>query len=249
VKNKPFVSVLMCSRSRSLIYEEANIRPDNAISETDIDWSDPDLDFSLGNALESLYQQADLGNMNFEVIVKVDFDDWKTIDYIKTRANSYENLHFIVNSRRKGYKSLDEFHEEMINFSTGKYIFMSNDDMRFITQGWNTVLEQVLVADQIYFPFVNDYREAFFIIPRSIRDVLGYMAPHSFPDTYLRDLGQVLGINNYLESVELHHQCLGLCRDDDTHETSVYHKTSPEFKNDIRKLKDYLGIDLLYPLE
>ena len=50
----------------------------------------------LNETLYSIYSLADLDNPNFEVIIKVDFDDHETLDYIKNWSNEYENLHFII---------------------------------------------------------------------------------------------------------------------------------------------------------
>ena len=60
----------------------------------------------LNETLYSIYSLADLSNPNFEVIVKVDLDDFETLEYIKTWDSQIENLHFLISSRKNGYLSI-----------------------------------------------------------------------------------------------------------------------------------------------
>jgi len=210
----------------------------------------------LNETLYSIYSLADLNNSNFEVIVKIDFDDYETLDYIKNWSNEYENLYFIVSSRKKGFLNLVDFLEDMVDLAKGKYILVANDDMLVKTQNWNTILESLLTEFKIYFPYVNGYRESFWCIPKELYTILGHIAPHNQSDTYLNWLGQALGIVEYIDNVKLYHHF------DYTDETQTdkinvidvnyasrdYHRNSPEFKKDIKLLSDKLGINQLNPI-
>lgn len=210
----------------------------------------------LNETLYSIYSLADLNNPNFEVIIKVDFDDHETLDYIKNWSNEYENLHFIINSRKKGFLNLVDFLEDMMDLAKGKYILAANDDMMFKTQNWNTILSKCLTDFKVYFPYVNGYRESFWCIPKELYTALGHVAPHNQTDTYLNWLGQVLGIVEYIDDIELYHR---FDYEDETATDKVnvidinyasrdYHRNSPEFKEDIKILQKLLGIEKLNPI-
>lgn len=228
-ETKPFVSIIFPSRKRVEM---------------------------LNETLYSIYSLADLENPNFEVIIKVDFDDHETLDYIKNWSNEYENLYFIVSSRKQGFLNIVDFYEDTIDLAKGKYILVANDDMLFKTQNWNIILESKLNDFKIYFPYVNGYREAFYIIPKELYHILGHIAPHNQADTYLNWLGQVLGINEYLDDIEFYHH---FGYEDETLQDKMkvidinyasrdYHRNSPEFKQDIKILADKLGITELNPI-
>ena len=210
----------------------------------------------LNETLYSIYSLADLSNSNFEVLIKIDFDDHETLDYIKNWSNEYENLYFIVSSRKKGFLNATDFTEDLIDLSKGKYILAANDDMVFKTQNWNTILESHLNEFKIYFPYVNGYRESFWCIPKELYTTLGHIAHHNQTDTYLNWLGQVLGIIEYIDDVELYHY---FDYKDETQDDKMdvigtnyasrdYHRNSPEFKQDIKILAEKLGITQLYPI-
>lgn len=210
----------------------------------------------LNETLYSIYSLADPEKVNFEIIIKIDFDDHDTIDYIKYWSNEYENLYFLVNSRKKGFISLVDYQEDMIDLAKGKYILIANDDLTFQTQNWNTILESRLKEFKIYFPYINGYREGLYCIPKELYNILGHISHHSQVDTYLSWLGQALNIIEYIDEVAVLHK---FDYDDETKQDKIkdtpinyvsrdYHKSSPEFKKDLETLQKYLNIDKLYPI-
>ena len=143
-----------------------------------------------------------------------------------------------------------------MDLAKGKYILVANDDMIFKTQNWNTILDKCLTDFKIYFPYVNGYRESFWCIPKELYIVLGHVAPHNQTDTYLSWLGQVLGIVEYIDDIELYHK---FDYKDETASDKIdvidinyasrnYHRNSPEFKEDIKILQKLLGIEKLNPI-
>lgn len=228
-ETKPFVSIIFPSRKRVEM---------------------------LNETLYSIYSLADLENPNFEIIIKIDFDDHETLDYIKNWSNEYENLYFIVSSRKQGFLNVVDFTEDMIDLAKGKYILVANDDMLFKTQDWNTILESRLTDFKIYFPYVNGYRESFWCVPKELYTTLGHVSHHNQIDTYLNWLGQVLGIVEYVDEIELYHKfdyedetALDKVNLLDTNYASRdYHRNSPEFKQDIKILAEKLGITQLNPI-
>lgn len=210
----------------------------------------------LNETIYSIYSLADSNNVNFEVIIKVDFDDHETIEYIKNWNNEYENLYFLISSRKKGFMNLVDFQEDMIDLAKGKYILIANDDLTFETQNWNTILESRLKEFKIYFPYINGYREGLWCIPKELYTVLGHISHHSQVDTYLNWLGQVLGIIEYIDEVRVYHK---FDYEDETKTDKInqmdinyasrdYHRTSLEFQQDILTLQKFLNIPKLNPI-
>lgn len=207
-------------------------------------------------ALCSIFDTCDKNNLNFEVIVKVDFDDLETLDHIKSQYTNFENVKYIVSSRKNGYNSLPYFQEDSGNLSRGKYFMSFNDDGLFLTKNWNNILESQLKDFKFYYPKVNGYKEAFFIIPIKLKDILGHYSPHAQTDTYIKWLGQVLGINKYLDDIELWQNLdlVDTLSKEKDEQKSInltnrdFHRTSQVFKSDIKKLQSYLNIDVLNPI-
>jgi hypothetical protein len=192
----------------------------------------------LQKTLTSIFSLANPEVNNFEVIVKVDLDDFETLDYIKTWDSQIENLHFLISSRKKGYLSLIDFLEDMIDLAKGKYIQVFNDDAIILTPNWNSILESKLTDFKFYYPKINGYKEAFILY------------------SHLNWVGQTLGINEYIEEVEFY-QNLELVDETSIDKDNLkfinltsrdYHMTSPEIKKDIRILKKHLNIEILNPI-
>lgn len=203
----------------------------------------------LNDTLYSIMSLANPDNVNFEVIIKVDFDDIETIDYIKNWDNQFENITFIINSRRGGWLNMIDYIENMIDISKGKWILNINDDMLFKTKNWNSILSNYLKEFKIYFINTNGYRQSFPIYPKKIKEILGHISPHNQIDTYLYTLSLHTGTEAYIEDVFLEHD---LELRDETHGdkaevvdrnfmTRNYHFNSLEFIADINKLKTYLN--------
>lgn len=210
----------------------------------------------FSKAINSIFDTCDKNNLNFEVIVKVDFDDLETLDHIKSQHTNFENVKYIVSSRKNGYNSLPEFQIDFSNLAQGKYFMAFNDDGLFLTKNWNNILENQLKDFKFYYPKVNGYKEAFFIIPIKLKDILGHYSPHAQTDTYIKWLGQVLGINKYLDDIELWQNLdlVDTLSKEKDEQKSInltdrdFHRTSQVFKSDIKKLQSYLNIDVLNPI-
>jgi hypothetical protein len=210
----------------------------------------------LNETLYSIYSLANPNNVNFEIIVKIDFDDHETLDYIKNWSNDYENLFFLVSSRKKGFINLVDFQEDMIDLAKGKYILIANDDLTFETKNWNDILQSKLTDFKIYFPYINGYREGLWCIPKELYTILGHISHHSQVDTYLNLLGQVLGISEYIDEVKVYHR---FDYEDETKTDKInqmhinytnrdYHRNSFEFYEDIKILQKILNISKLNPI-
>ena len=106
---------------------------------------------SLQKTINSFVDNADSALDNYEFIIKVDFDDNETLDFIKTYSNNNKNVSFIINSNLEGYASLGEFWKDCTNLARGKYIMITPDDSIMQTPSWNKKLESHLKETKIYF--------------------------------------------------------------------------------------------------
>lgn len=204
----------------------------------------------LNDTLFSIYSLADPNNVNFEILVKLDLDDHESIDYIKYWENEYQNISFIVNSRKKGWLNMVDFVENLIRTAEGEWILGINDDMVFTTPNWNTILEKYL--DKFQIGYINPtfgYRWAFPLFPKKLYEILGHISPHNQIDTYLYNLGDSLNINTLIDDVCVNHDYN--YTDESTHDKGKvlnqnyaarnYHFNSIEFNKDIDIVKKYLN--------
>jgi hypothetical protein len=100
---------------------------------------------------------------NFELIIKIDYDDEESINLIKEFSNQNTNLKFLVSSRLKGYPSMNEFSRDIAYLARGKYLMHISDDTEMVTPNWNRILENELKETRFYacnFNFVSSKGES-----------------------------------------------------------------------------------------
>jgi hypothetical protein len=149
----------------------------------------------LDRTLKNLINTSNVKNKNYEIIVKVDFDDHETIDYIKTWSNQQDNINFIINSRLDGYYSLTDHYEMMIDASKGKFMYGYSDDLTMVTQNWNDILGEKLKETKVYLPlctfapnkdgFVNPFTEGTPIYPKKLKEIWGFVSQHDAIDNWM----------------------------------------------------------------
>jgi glycosyltransferase involved in cell wall biosynthesis len=105
----------------------------------------------LRRCINSLIDNSDKSVNNFEIIVKVDYDDYETIDFIREFNNENINISFIISSRQNGYPSLHEFFNDMFGMARGKYVAILSSDSPILTPNWNTLLIDHLTEFKFYF--------------------------------------------------------------------------------------------------
>ena len=105
----------------------------------------------LRRCINSLIDNSDKSVNNFEIIVKVDYDDYETIDFIREFNNENINISFIISSRQNGYPSLHEFFNDMFKLAKGKYVMGIGGDCTILTKNWNSLLINHLTEFKFYF--------------------------------------------------------------------------------------------------
>ena len=207
----------------------------------------------LQKTLDSIYSLADSKNDNFEVIIKFDLDDIESLEYIKSWNSERKGVTFVINDRGLGWLNMVDFVEDMIDLAKGEWILNVNDDMVFLTQDWNTLLEKRLTDFKFYAPYVNQYHFAFPVYPKKVKQILGRLAPHNQIDAYLFSLFYKLDRIERIDEVKFYHDVhlkdttamekIGLW--DLNYDTKDHHYTSPEFNSDLEKLKQYINEQFL----
>jgi hypothetical protein len=129
-----------------------------------------------------------------EIIVKIDTDDYETVDFINS-YNSEINLKKIISNRKNGYGSLHEHYNNLAAASESEFIFGFNDDVEMVTEGW----EQYLIPykdknfilgvhlekykNKIKYPIFTGYN-AHPIIPNDIFKYMGALSNHPMIDDW-----------------------------------------------------------------
>jgi hypothetical protein len=171
----------------------------------------------LKSTINSYFDKADLSLNNFEIIVKVDFDDINTLNYISTVNSEY--VKFIVSSRKQGYSSLHEHVNDMVDLAKGNYILAIGDDSPILTNNWNLILINYLTQFKVYFLNYQELYEdgiivelenkptgmrhfeanswnnvgvhpcdfIFPIFPKNLKQIWGTISPHALVDNWLGD--------------------------------------------------------------
>jgi glycosyltransferase involved in cell wall biosynthesis len=218
----------------------------------------------LHETLNSILDNANLDNKNFEIILKVDYDDQETINYVNQFTNQNDNISVILASRLEGWFSLVDFIETMIDVSKGKYIWNINDDSRILTKGWNDILENELTEFKIYHPliewgpdlngYIHSFREIFPIYPKKLKELWGYICPHNNIDSWLYFVGKNIGLHpwnisfiSYLDNLTISHYQIPdetskdkMDQIDRIHGLADKHENSKELYQAINLLEEYI---------
>jgi glycosyltransferase involved in cell wall biosynthesis len=217
----------------------------------------------LNNTIDSLLNLSDKTLDNFEIIIKVDFDDTETIEYVKQWSNQFKNISFIVNSRLDGWHNLVDFIENLIDCSKGKYVWNLNDDVLMLSKDWNKILEQRLTDFKVYYPqvkwapdlngYIHDFREAFPIYPKKLKELWGYLCPHNNIDNWILEVHSRCSLYpwnedtiEYIDDIYISHAQIPdetsqdkIDTVDINHNLRDHHMNSPELYHCINLLKEH----------
>lgn len=173
-----------------------------------------------------------LGKGNFEILVYLDDDDSKLMQY-KDMARKYPHVKLFIQPRLTYYR----FHE-MVNFlsehAKGDWLFLWNDDA-FMHGNWLDKLKKCDHNKLFVIKFGNKppNMNLFPAISRKLYDTQGYysLSPHC--DSWAMDLGKSLGIDLLLEGMEVEHRRDDNTLHDDTkkHSMDAYKVTVPEHES------------------
>lgn len=159
---------------------------------------------SRADAIDSLRRHADCWE-DIEVRVAVDPDDETVAQAMLELADlDLGDVIVWVAPERYGYTGLHRYLNELVSKAEGSWVMWWNDDMRMQTPGWDSVIR--LQRDAILWPQANHVRHANIapIWPRAWSDALGHVSPTTHMDTFLQNLGDVLGRHDRVALEVLH---------------------------------------------
>lgn len=221
----------------------------------------------LTNLLNSLILTS---KINIEVLPVYDSDDDSTKSIVDEFTEKYKdiNIKFLEKQRSK------RLNEDYINYaariSTGKYVFVLNDDVEFLNEGWDQLAWETLEnyvstnGDGVVYGYIDDGLEEFKskqglryccfpIVSRKAFEVLGYAMPPYFnswgADIYLYKIYQannrILDLTNEVKilHVSVHNHLRPI---DETaknvKDINNYPSDSEDkIRTDIKKISDYLN--------
>jgi hypothetical protein len=80
----------------------------------------------LNDLINSILSNSNPLVNNFEIIVKIDFEELNQYDL--NQYSNLDNINFIISTKKQGYVSLINFEEDMVKLSNSKYCFILTDD-------------------------------------------------------------------------------------------------------------------------
>lgn len=149
---------------------------------------------------------------NVEMLFWVDDDDMESLGTLNKLP-----VKTIIGPQGKGYADHPRFHTEMAKIALGNLLMQANDDMLFVTQGWDRLLHEAASQnkDNIFVlkmkNEVHPERMPFPVIHRRIVEIMGCFTPLEIPwiDRFLwtvfHELNRFIPVN----SVKTKHQRLG----------------------------------------
>tara|TARA_R110000824_G_scaffold118226_9_gene270431 strand:- start:6646 stop:7434 length:789 start_codon:yes stop_codon:yes gene_type:complete len=177
-----------------------------------------------GNFPEKLIKSAEETSDDFdsiEFVFYIDDDDEESQEYFENL--DYKNVKFVCGKRIV----LSEMWNQCYRTSTGEILFHCGDDIRFRTEGWDTVVRSKFLEydDRVLFAFGDDGKRqpgsfgTHGFIHRTWADAVGYFVPPYFScdynDTWLNDVARLVDRWFYIDIYTEHiHPRAWLDRDD-----------------------------------
>lgn len=166
---------------------------------------------NLNHTLSNIFSSANLNNINFEVIIKLDLDDVILQKNI-LKYQEYKNIKFLISHKLNGYLNLVEFTEQMINCSQGKYVWMLGDDIEIDCSHWNDVLADKLIDFKLYYtdvkwwvketniPFLEENQHEskidFLIFPKKVKEIWSEsLCPHHLSDMWISRIFNLINVS------------------------------------------------------
>lgn len=154
-----------------------------------------------------------------ELVFRIDDDDVPTREFL---MSSYANRRWqtLVGPRLNGYASTPTFFNELHRIADGDVLMCGNDDMVFVTEGWNAIIldEANKYPDGIFDFGVathNGGNFPFATVSKKACDALGFIFdPRIFwGDLLWRDITAYFGRAIELPSVRIDHDWVGFTPD------------------------------------
>lgn len=193
---------------------------------------------ALVKSLTSLLENAD-DPKGIEIMLGVDQDDTETIDFIQNGMadflNKYQSPCQVRIFEPQGYEKLNVYVNTLAQNSSGKWLFLWNDDCLMQTKGWDSVVTSYDGQFKLLSPKDNhNHPFAIFpLIPRDwimLNDVWSYNAQN---DTWVSVIARLVGVFERIDIEVLHDRAdLTGNNNDETFANRKYMEGNPEHPED-----------------
>lgn len=201
----------------------------------------------------------------FEILFKIDEDDWDTIRYFEKvlYPEFKEYIDYFITPRGKGYIDIHNYVNFLCEKSSGEWLFIFNDDCFMTTENWDDIIaetgkngkEEICLLEP---KEVNGPPNTFPIISRKWFEITERFSGCIYNDGWVEEIGKKLGILTKI-NIEIDHsikydinngmQFNNKNRDDTFNdrlyaikkiEYSSWDEALPEIEKDANKLKEYI---------
>ena len=133
---------------------------------------------------------------NIEILYRIDDDDEDTLSHVEELKTLHTHTQILIAPRYEGYQSLHIFTNELCAISTGKWLWLWNDDAKVMTKGWDLIFDDLKAQQRepaliqigekkMYSPeSQNLFVSPFPIINRKVYEKLGHFSASYYNDTY-----------------------------------------------------------------
>jgi len=177
---------------------------------------------------------------SFEIMLGLDEDDNKVIDYIKsdiapilqsqkveTRANIFKPL---------GYENLHTYVNTLAGNANGDWIFFWNDDCLMETENWDEVISSYTGEFKLLAPKDNHEGHPYAILPIVPRDwfiLIGHLSQNAQNDAWLSHIAYMLDIFERIDVSFIHDRAdITGNNNDETFKNRKYMEGNPENPGD-----------------
>jgi hypothetical protein len=177
---------------------------------------------------------------SFEILLGLDEDDNKIIDYIKsdiapilqtqkieTRANIFKPL---------GYENLHTYVNTLAGNANGDWIFFWNDDCLMETENWDEVISSYTGEFKLLAPKDNHEGHPYAILPIVPRDwfiLIGHLSQNAQNDAWLSHIAYMLDIFERIDVSFIHDRAdITGNNNDETFKNRKYMEGNPENPGD-----------------
>jgi len=148
---------------------------------------------------------------NVEVLIRLDDDDPHLDSELRILRHFGASKRIVVfTGYRLGYQNMHEMYGGLALHSEGDWLVNWNDDMQFITQGWDALLREA-PPFSIQFPRRDTTQTTDYTVPvtgRSIFIALGHLSKNAYCDAWISDFSAFAGTSVIRDDIVFRHQRL-----------------------------------------
>lgn len=170
----------------------------------------------LRDTLLSLHTNTSVPD-SIEYLVKLDTDDHETASALHTLPTDLD-IKYLIYKRGNGYRDIHHYANDLCKLSTGKWLFIMNDDARMQTKGWDDVIRNInplkynpTWQGSMEVSIINpgsslcDYSPIFPMMSRKGYELIGHYSMHHHIDAYIQNVFSGINTNIDCWDIRIHH--------------------------------------------